>query len=192
VSTRIQLRRDQSLTWEAVNPVLSTGEAGYEIDTGLFKMGDGINDWHTLPYALGTGEGGGPGPGEPSIPVRTSAVINTATMGVNTTDTGTLTMGKCWRLLKISANKACRVRLYATAAQRDADLARQPGVDPTGNHGLMFEYVATAGTLVSMMSPVVDGMNFEAPVTDQIPWSVTNLSAATSAIAVTLTYLRTE
>lgn len=47
---RIQLRRDTSDNWEAANPVLSEGEAGIETNTGLFKIGNGIDDWIDLGY----------------------------------------------------------------------------------------------------------------------------------------------
>lgn len=46
----IQLRRDSSIAWNNVNPVLSQGEPGFEIDSGRVKIGDGINSWSNLPY----------------------------------------------------------------------------------------------------------------------------------------------
>ena len=50
---RIQLRRDTAANWTAVNPVLLAGEAGYETDTGAFKIGNGSTAWSSLPYANG-------------------------------------------------------------------------------------------------------------------------------------------
>lgn len=51
MSSRIQLRRSLSAEWTAVNPRLSQGEIGYEIDTGKFKIGDGVRSWNSdLPY----------------------------------------------------------------------------------------------------------------------------------------------
>jgi hypothetical protein len=46
-----------SLTSE--NPTLLEGEWGTESDTGLRKVGNGVDDWVTLPYWSGGGGGGG-------------------------------------------------------------------------------------------------------------------------------------
>lgn len=46
----IRLRRDTLQNWSTYNPVLSQGEPGFELDTGLLKIGDGIQAWLDLPY----------------------------------------------------------------------------------------------------------------------------------------------
>lgn len=51
VQTVIKLRRDTAANWASTNPILAAGEQGYESDTGLSKIGDGINAWGALPYA---------------------------------------------------------------------------------------------------------------------------------------------
>lgn len=51
---RIQLRRDTAANWTAADPVLLSGEAGYETDTGSFKIGNGSTAWSALPYASTT------------------------------------------------------------------------------------------------------------------------------------------
>ena len=53
--TVIQHRRDLAVDWTTANPVLSAGEIGFEVDTGKFKIGDGVLDWNTLKYAGGGG-----------------------------------------------------------------------------------------------------------------------------------------
>jgi hypothetical protein len=52
--TRIQLRRDTAANWTTANPVLAPGEAGVELDTGKFKLGDGSTAWTPLAYAGGS------------------------------------------------------------------------------------------------------------------------------------------
>lgn len=47
---RIRFRRDRARRWASTNPVLAEGEAGFEIDTGRFKLGDGVAPWSSLPY----------------------------------------------------------------------------------------------------------------------------------------------
>lgn len=48
--TTFKFRRGQSSAWEAKNPILAAGEPGYELDTRLFKIGDGTTRWMVLPY----------------------------------------------------------------------------------------------------------------------------------------------
>ena len=52
---RIQLRRDSALGWSTNNPILASGEIGIELSPTpaqivLFKIGDGITAWNSLPY----------------------------------------------------------------------------------------------------------------------------------------------
>lgn len=47
---KIQLRRGTSLQFDAMNPLLSLGEAGYETDTAKLKVGNGLNNYRDLPY----------------------------------------------------------------------------------------------------------------------------------------------
>lgn len=51
LKTKIVLRNDTAKNWELHNPLLLAGETGVEIDTGLFKIGDGNRNWNDLPYA---------------------------------------------------------------------------------------------------------------------------------------------
>lgn len=58
---RIQQRRDLAAQWLVNNPVLLDGEFGIEKDTRLFKIGDGVTPWATLPYGGLRGADGGNG-----------------------------------------------------------------------------------------------------------------------------------
>lgn len=46
---RIQIRRDTALNWYNANPVLYSGEFGYETDTKKLKIGTGSN-WNSIDY----------------------------------------------------------------------------------------------------------------------------------------------
>lgn len=48
----IKHRRDTAADWVTKNPILSAGELGYEMDTGKFKMGNGVSRWLTMTYYL--------------------------------------------------------------------------------------------------------------------------------------------
>lgn len=52
-----QQRRDTAANWTSANPVLLAGEIGLETDTDLFKFGNGVSTWTSLPYANPTATG---------------------------------------------------------------------------------------------------------------------------------------
>jgi hypothetical protein len=47
----IQFRRGTAQEWIQKDPILDSGEPGFETDTGLYKIGDGIHHWSELQYA---------------------------------------------------------------------------------------------------------------------------------------------
>jgi hypothetical protein len=50
MSVLIQMRRDLAANWVSVNPILSQGEMGIEIDTNRFKFGNGSDAWNDIDY----------------------------------------------------------------------------------------------------------------------------------------------
>jgi hypothetical protein len=52
MATKIQVRRDTAANWTSVNPTLSSGEIGFETNTGKFKIGNGSSVWSALDYFL--------------------------------------------------------------------------------------------------------------------------------------------
>ena len=44
-----QIRRSTAVDAMSSNPVLNAGEPGFETDTGIFKIGDGVTAWNSLP-----------------------------------------------------------------------------------------------------------------------------------------------
>jgi hypothetical protein len=50
MATRMQQRRGTASQWTTANPILATGEIGFETDTNQFKIGDGTNHWDDLSY----------------------------------------------------------------------------------------------------------------------------------------------
>ena len=51
MADKIKVRRDSSTNWGTVNPVLDSGEIGFETNTRKIKVGDGSTQWSLLPYA---------------------------------------------------------------------------------------------------------------------------------------------
>ncbi len=55
---RIQIRRDTTTNWAAVNPILLEGEMGLDTTLNCLKIGDGVTDWNDLPYFICQGATG--------------------------------------------------------------------------------------------------------------------------------------
>ena len=55
MATRMQQRRGTAAQWTDANPILASGEIGFETDTGKFKIGDGVNQWGSLTYFVDGG-----------------------------------------------------------------------------------------------------------------------------------------
>jgi hypothetical protein len=50
MTIHLMSRRDIAADWTTDNPVLYLGEQGLEMDTRMYKVGDGITAWNDLPY----------------------------------------------------------------------------------------------------------------------------------------------
>lgn len=55
---RIQMRRDTTLNWTDIDPILAQGEFGYDLDLKIIKIGDGVTTWTNLSEISG-GSGSG-------------------------------------------------------------------------------------------------------------------------------------
>jgi hypothetical protein len=82
MAVKVQFRRGTASEWSAANPVLAQGEAGYEYDTGKFKIGTGVLAWNSLSYSSGTtGPTGAQGVTGPTGPVSTQPSTVTGPTG---------------------------------------------------------------------------------------------------------------
>jgi hypothetical protein len=51
-SYRLAVRHDTAANWTSADPILASGEFGYESDTGELKIGDGTSLWSALDYLI--------------------------------------------------------------------------------------------------------------------------------------------
>lgn len=154
-----------------------TGEAGkIYVDTST----DFVYRWSGSAYFQLGSSGGGSG-------IREDVTFTSGSIVANASASGTVSISPRYQLLQITTSHPCRVRLYTSTAQRDADLTRPMGTDPTGNHGLLFEFISSTELLSADLSPLVDGF----ADTSAIAYSITNLSGATQTINVTLNHVKT-
>lgn len=133
----------------------------------------------------GTDGAAGPAGADGAIPSRQNIILTTASLAQNASESGTVALGKSYRLIRVATDRAARVRLYTTVAKRDADAARAIGIDPTGDHGLVMELV-TGADLDWDLTPEPIGANREDPVTTAAAYHITNLAAA-DIVTVTFT-----
>ena len=77
----VQVRRDSKANWESVNPILLNGEAAYEQDTDMFKIGDGVKRYSDLPYHNKVGPQGPQG--EPGPTPQISMNVSTGNPGTS-------------------------------------------------------------------------------------------------------------
>ena len=79
----IRIRRDTAANWTAANPVLSSGQPGFETNTGLIKIGDGVTAWNSLAYRFETSGGAAWGAITGTLSAQTD--LNTALSGKQAT-----------------------------------------------------------------------------------------------------------
>jgi hypothetical protein len=123
---------------------------------------------------------------------RSTALISTASIAANVTDTVSIPAFKGYVLYKITTSAAAWVRLYSDVASRTADLATErPQTSDPSTDGVIAETVTTGADVV-LITPGVYGFNNEYPLTSNIAAAITNLSGTTRSITVTLDILQTE
>lgn len=132
--------------------------------------------------------GGGGGDSTPSRQTSTPVVSN---IPANSNLITTAPLAKSFRLLSMTVDQACRVRLVASSAGAAADASRLISIDPPDGRGVFLDYVAPfAGTFI--LSPQVDGSSMETTPATTIPMIVDNPSGSTQDISVSFVYLPTE
>lgn len=151
--TRMQQRRATANDWTMSNPVLREGEFGVELDTFRVKVGDSQTPWIDLPYIVG----------ESTVPTITNNLQSSLSIGERVNFN--LALSKTFLISAVDvSHSGLRLRLYPSAGLRSVDASRPIGVDPTGSHGLLLEFVSTP-TLKSMwLSPAVVGYRIDANV----------------------------
>jgi hypothetical protein len=133
VQTQIQIRRGTAAQWTSANPILASGEFGYETDTGNFKIGDGTTAWNTLTVLNGV------------TPSTTATFTNKTINLSNNTLTGTLAQ----------FNTACSDADFASLAGSETLTNKTiSGANNTlssiGNSSLTNSAITINGTAVSL------------------------------------------
>lgn len=129
------------------------------------------------------------------LPYPRQTTITTGTLAPGAIQTGAISMGRFVEITALQTNLPARVRFYATALQRDADLGRVDGVQITGDpaaHGMIAEGRTATGTLTFNFNPEAEGGNGDIPVTKTLYYSITNSHSVDSSITATISYVQAE
>lgn len=117
---RILLRRDNEASWLYNDPVLMSGEPGYETDTGKLKIGDGQTPWSALDYYTGitgpAGENGSPGATGPTGPIGATGSSGLGITGATGADGATGAAGATGATGPGGASnlQACKISINGT------------------------------------------------------------------------------
>ena len=124
------------------------------------------------------------------VPASGQVTVTTASLADAATENGTVLLGKTATVQILTVDRACWVRLYATAADRTADNARVLGTpaDPTTN--ILGEWSFTASGTQRRLGIIV--YNGDSPRTGLIYYSIVNKSGGTHTVAATFTRLVQE
>lgn len=122
---------------------------------------------------------------------RHADVFTTPSIGDNITYTGSMDLGRTWMLLGIEADRAARVRMYATTGSRFTDGLRGIGIDPSASAGVLADFVFTAAGKL-MVTPVIVGSNMEGIVSSSTPFLIENRSGGASTVTITFTNIKVE
>lgn len=137
---------------------------------------------------------GGLGPqGPPGSSALGSSDISVSTTSLDPTEEGnfTVALGRTYVLQKVTTTRACRVRVYRSAAFRTADVSRPPGTDPVSPHGVIVDLVlTTAGEFFVDLSPF--GSSAESPRTETAYLRVQNRSMSAGSVGLTFRILKLE
>lgn len=144
MATRIAVRRDTAANWATANPVLTGGEIGWETNTGVIRLGDGVTPFTSLPilkadmsaastsYVAGvTGTAVGLPPSLTQAQIQ--ALINAAPAGTPLVFAGTYALSGP---IVIPADNMFIDARNATFTQSQWG---QPGFDAIGRNGCTFD-----------------------------------------------------
>lgn len=110
--------------------------------------------------------------------------VTTASLADDATEVGSIAVSAIYTLLVITTSAPLRVRLYTTAAARDADLARPSTQEQSEGSSLVLEFVSDATLLSAVLTPAVT--NYAAD--GLLYYSVTNISGSTQTLSCSIDY----
>jgi chromosome segregation ATPase len=102
-----------------------------------------------------------------------------------------LNLHTAFNLWQIETNKAARIRIYTTTAERTADNTRAVGNPPAEGAGLITEVITTGALLTVPMCPAQSGASLASPASTSIPALIKN-NGTSNNVTLTIKWSRAE
>ena len=115
MAVQIQLRRGLAAEWSSVNPIIAQGEFVLELDSGRFKLGNGVDRWNDLRYTGFVGQGSDPGDWDTNIKLGIYNVNRADWSGTSGAPTDAKSVG----LLTVLASGNIVVQRYQQAIENN-------------------------------------------------------------------------
>jgi hypothetical protein len=192
-----------SLSSYVTSTTLTSTLSGYATTSALSQAVSGVA--YTLPTSSNTVLGGVKVDGSTitinngvisaSIPTglsnRSTVTTTTSGLSANTSATATVTAAKGYALYSIQVSAGAWVTVYSSASAQSNDSSRTITTDPTPGSGVIAEAVTTTAT-TTYFSPAIHGYNADGSVNTNMYLKIYNNSGSSTAITVTITYLKLE
>ena len=197
-------RRGASATWSGVvashaathhtggADALSPGDIGAgsasDVANLLIDVGDLLTDVGDLQTDVGDLQ---TDLGDLESDLGRKTLTQTVTVAAGAEASVDLSLHTAFNLWKIETNKAARIRIYTSAAERTADTARAVGVAPAEGAGLITEVITTGALLAVPMCPAQIGASLETTPSGSIPALIKN-NGTSNNVTLTITWSRAE
>lgn len=122
---------------------------------------------------------------------RATVATTTSSLTASSSTTASVTAAKGYALYSIQVSAGAWVSVYTSAAALAADSSRSITMDPTPGSGVIAESVTTTAT-TTYFTPAVYGFNADVSPNTNMYLKIYNNSGSTTAITVTVTYLKLE
>jgi hypothetical protein len=123
-----------------------------------------------------------------SLASRGTVTLASGAIAAGSYETGYFALGKFSAIGKVVSNFWCRIRLYATAADRDADLGRVIGGSPASSIGTIIELVLDSDAkLTTVLRQLAAIANMDGSPTTAIYYTVNNLTGSSQTYSIAFT-----
>ena len=122
---------------------------------------------------------------------RATVATTTSSLTASSSTTASVTAAKGYALYSLQVSAGAWVSVYTSAAALAADSSRSITMDPTPGSGVIAESVTTTAT-TTYFTPAVYGFNADVSPNTNMYLKIYNNSGSTTAITVTVTYLKLE
>ena len=122
---------------------------------------------------------------------RTTVSVTTSSLASGGYTTSTVTAAKGYALYSIQVSAGAWVTVYTSSTAQTNDTSRSITTDPTPGSGVIAEAITTTAT-TTYFTPAVFGFNTDGTISSNMYLKIYNNSGSTTAITVTVTYLKLE